>query len=44
VQKTKPQHKDALARDLRLNIKQALDKSKIKLANASNAIYLNVKN
>jgi small conductance mechanosensitive channel len=44
VQKTKPQHKDELARELRLNVKQMLDKSKIKLAPAANAIYLNVKN
>jgi len=44
VQKTKPQHKDELARALRLSVKTELDKSRIKLAAGSSSIYLNVKN
>jgi hypothetical protein len=42
VQKTKPETKDQLARELRANLKLALDKNKIKLASGSNAIYLNL--
>ncbi|MFN5558958.1 MAG: mechanosensitive ion channel family protein [Rhodoluna sp.] len=44
VQKTKPETKDELARELRANLKSALDKSKIKLAIGSNSISLNLTN
>jgi len=44
VQKTKPEHKDELARALRANIKAVFDKSKIKLATGANSIYVNVTN
>jgi small conductance mechanosensitive channel len=44
VQKTKPEHKDDLARELRLAVKTELDKSKIKLAPGANSIYVNIKN
>jgi small conductance mechanosensitive channel len=44
VQKTKPEHKDELARELRLAIKNNLDKSKVKLAVGSNNIYVNLNN
>jgi len=44
VQKTKPQHKDELARALRFSVKTALDKNKIKLATGGSSIYVNVKN
>jgi len=44
VQKTKPETKDQLARELRANLKLALDKNKIKIASGSNAIYLNFTN
>jgi small conductance mechanosensitive channel len=43
VQKTKPEDKDDLARELRKLVKAELDKSKIKLATGQNSIYLNVK-
>lgn len=44
VQKTKPEHKDDLARELRLAVKTELDKNKIKLAPGANAIFVNIKN
>jgi len=44
VQKTKPEHKDDLARELRLAVKTELDKNKIKLAAGSNSIFVNIKN
>ncbi len=44
VQKTKPETKDELARELRQNLKLALDKGKIKLASGNNSIYLNLTN
>lgn len=44
VQKTKPETKDDLARELRANLKSALDKSKIKLATGNNSISLNLTN
>jgi len=44
VQKTRPEHKDELARALRANIKAAFDKSRIKLATGANSIYVNVTN
>jgi len=44
VQKTKPEHKDDLARELRLAVKTELDKNKIKLASGANSIFVNVKN
>lgn len=44
VQKTKPETKDQLARELRSNLKTALDKNRVKLASGSNAIYLNLTN
>lgn len=44
VQKTKPEHKDDLARELRLAVKTELDKNKIKLAPGSNSIFVNIKN
>jgi small conductance mechanosensitive channel len=44
VQKTKPETKDLLARTLRANLKTAFDKNRIKLAQGSNSIYLNVTN
>lgn len=44
VQKTKPEGKDQVARSLRLALKNALDKNKIKLAAGGNSIYLNVNN
>lgn len=44
VQKTKPETKDELARELRANLKSALDKSKIKLATGNNSISLNLTN
>jgi small conductance mechanosensitive channel len=43
VQKTKPEEKDDLARELRKLVKAELDKSKIKLATGQNSIYVNVK-
>ena len=43
VQKTKPEEKDDLARELRKLVKAELDKSKIKLASGQNSIYVNVK-
>jgi len=42
VQKTKPEHKDELARELRLAIKANLDKAKVKLAAGSSNVYVNV--
>ncbi len=42
VQKTKPEHKDELARELRLAIKANLDKAKVKLAAGSGNVYVNV--
>ena len=44
VQKTKPEHKDDLARELRLAVKTELDKNKIKLASGANSIFVNIKN
>jgi small conductance mechanosensitive channel len=44
VQKTKPEHKDDLARELRLAVKTELDKNKIKLAPSANSIFVNIKN
>lgn len=44
VQKTKPEHKDDLARELRLAVKTELDKNKIKLAPGTNSIFVNIKN
>lgn len=44
VQKTKPETKDQLARELRAGLKAAFDKSRIKLATGNNAIYLNTTN
>ena len=44
VQKTKPEHKDDLARELRLAVKTELDKNKIKLAPGANSIFVNIKN
>lgn len=44
VQKTKPQHRDLLSRELNLAVKTALDKAKIKLASGSNAVFVNVAN
>ena len=44
VQKTKPEHKDDLARELRLAVKTEMDKNKIKLAPGSNSIFVNIKN
>jgi len=44
VQKTKPEDKDAVARQLRLAVKSEFDKSNIKLVSTANAIYVNVKN
>lgn len=44
VQKTKPETKDELAREIRQNLKLALDKGKIKLASGNNSIYLNLTN
>lgn len=44
VQKTKPETKDQLARELRLNLKTAFDKNKVKLASGPTAIYLNQTN
>jgi small conductance mechanosensitive channel len=43
VQKTKPEDKDDIARELRLLVKAELDKSKIKLATGANSIFVNVK-
>lgn len=43
VQKTKPEDKDDIARELRLLVKAELDKSKIKLATGTNSIFVNVK-
>lgn len=42
VQKTKPEHKDELARELRLAIKNNIDKAGIQLAAGSNNVYVNV--
>ena len=44
VQKTKPEYKDDLARELRLAVKTELDKNKIKLASGANSIFVNIKN
>lgn len=44
VQKTKPEDKDAVARQLRQAVKDEFDKAKIKLAPSSNTIFVNVKN
>ena len=44
VQKTKPEDKETVARQLRLEIKTQLDKSKIKLSSGSGSIYVNVQN
>lgn len=44
VQKTKPEDKDYVARELRHAVKIELDKEKIKLATGSNSIYVNLKN
>jgi small conductance mechanosensitive channel len=43
VQKTKPEDKDTLARELRKLVKAELDKSKIKLAKGQNSIFVNLK-
>jgi hypothetical protein len=43
VQKTKPEDKDDLARELRKLVKAELDKSKIKLATGQNSIFVNLK-
>ncbi|MBJ7281222.1 MAG: mechanosensitive ion channel [Rhodoluna sp.] len=43
VQKTKPEDKDDLARELRKLVKAELDKSKIKLATGQNSIFVNIK-
>lgn len=43
VQKTKPEDKDTLARELRKLVKAELDKSKIKLATGQNSIFVNLK-
>lgn len=43
VQKTKPEDKDTLARELRRLVKAELDKSKIKLAKGQNSIFVNLK-
>lgn len=43
VQKTKPEVKDDIARDLRMLVKAELDKSKIKLATGQNSIFVNLK-
>lgn len=43
VQKTKPEDKDPLARELRRLVKAELDKSKIKLAKGQNSIFVNLK-
>ena len=42
VQKTKPEHKDELARELRLAIKNNIDKAGIQLAAGANNVYVNV--
>lgn len=44
VQKTKPEDKDYVARELRHAVKIELDKEKIKLASGANSIYVNLKN
>ena len=44
VQKTKPEDKDYVARELRHAVKVELDKEKIKLATGANSIYVNLKN
>lgn len=44
VQKTKPEDKDYVARELRHAVKVELDKEKIKLASGANSIYVNLKN
>jgi len=43
VQKTKPEDKDYVARELRHAVKVELDKAKIKLASGANSIYVNLK-
>ena len=42
VQKTKPEHKDELARELRLAIKNNIDQAGIQLAAGANNVYVNV--
>jgi small conductance mechanosensitive channel len=42
VQKTKPEHKDELARELRLAIKNSIDQAGIQLAAGANNVYVNV--
>jgi len=42
VQKTKPEDKDDIARELRMLVKAELDKGKIKLATGHNSIFVNV--
>ena len=42
VQKTKPEHKDELARELRLAIKNNIDKAGIQLAAGANNVYVNI--
>jgi small conductance mechanosensitive channel len=42
VQKTKPEEKDDIARELRKLVKAELDKGKIKLATGQNSIFVNV--
>ena len=43
VQKTKPEDKDDVSRELLAKVKAELDKSKIKLATGNNAIFVNIK-
>lgn len=44
VQKTKPEQKDEVARQLRLLVKEELDRSNIKLNSGQSSIFVNLKN